>query len=50
MPRGLYLEHAGKVVGIEEALRDGFVVSPDDSPAVLTLALRFVETRDECAR
>lgn len=47
-PCGLCLERAdGQRATIDEALAEGFTVRPDDAPALLTLAARFVETRDE---
>lgn len=44
--RGLYLERDGRPVSVEEALRDGFTITADDAPCLLTLAARHVEERD----
>lgn len=46
---GLRFEKEGKPVSIEEAFRDGFQVTPNDAPALLSLALQFLKTRDESA-
>lgn len=49
-PCGLCLERDGKRVSVDDALREGFIVRADDAPALLTMAARFVETRDEFSK
>ncbi len=48
-PHALFFERNGKPVDLESAFRDGFAVSPDDCPAILTLVLQFLRSkgRDE---
>ena len=44
---GLYLERDGQKVDLETAFREGFTVSPEDAPAMLTLALNFIQAKGE---
>ncbi len=44
---GLRFERDGKPVAVEEALREGFGVNPDDAPAVATLTQNFVRLKEE---
>ena len=46
-PSHLYLERDGKPVDLETAFREGFTITKDDAPAILTLAANFVQTRDQ---
>lgn len=46
---GLRFEKNGRPCDIEDAFRDGFEVTPNDAPAVLSLAQQFLKTRDEGA-
>ena len=44
---GIYLERDGERVNLETAFREGFTVSTEDAPAILTLALNFVSAKGE---
>ena len=44
---GLYLERDGQKVDMETAFREGFIVSTEDCPAVMTLILEFVRAKGE---
>lgn len=44
--RGLFFERDAKQVTVDDALREGFVISPDDAPCIATLAANFIEARD----
>lgn len=44
---GLRFYRDGQLVPLEEALRHGFTISPEDAPCIASLAERFVRTRDE---
>jgi hypothetical protein len=43
---GLDLRRDGEPVSIEDALASGFTVTDADANILLTLAIRFLETRD----
>jgi hypothetical protein len=46
--RGLhFVDNHNKPVPVEEALERGFVVEPEDTPAVCSLLQQFVLARDE---
>ena len=45
-PQGLFVEREGKRVSLEEAFKHGFVVTPDDAPAVLTLAQAHIDAKE----
>lgn len=48
--RGLVLTgENSQQVDIEAALEEGFFVSRDDAPAILTLAQNFIRTKEEHA-
>ena len=48
-PWHLHFERDGKPVELEAAFREGFTVTPNDAPAILSLAAAFLKTRDENA-
>jgi len=48
--RGICVEREGQPVSLEAAIAEGFFVSHEDCPAVLTLIENFVRTRDEHAK
>jgi hypothetical protein len=45
--RGLHFERDGKRVNAEEALTEGFTITPNDAPAAATLLEQFIQARDE---
>jgi hypothetical protein len=45
--RGPCFMRAGERVSIEDALREGFVIRPDDTPLVCTLIVNAIRAREE---
>lgn len=44
---GIYLESDGNRVNMEDAFRDGFTISSEDAPAILTLVMEFIRAKGE---
>lgn len=48
-PCGLHLERRdGTRATIDEAIAEGFVITPNDAPAMLTLAQSHIERKEAC--
>lgn len=48
-PSSFHFERDGKHVELEAAFAEGFTITPNDAPAILTLAAHFLQNRDERA-
>ena len=46
----LHFTRDGKRVDLETAFREGFTVTADDAPAILTMATQHLQSRDEFSK